>query len=139
MDMKQKRMRQINKLISVIASCGRKFYSYNGTVAEFKIWGNGRLYFVEPYGRNLLPCYSKPDSHRWNTHRWGRFGGGGTLKAMTKSFAAYILTGATVPAHHFGPWPEWYCGNPNDLWGYGDEAMEKVRSAAVLVSTARQG
>jgi hypothetical protein len=41
-----------------------------------------------------------------------------------------------VPKHHFGPWPDWYCGE-GDLWGYGEENMVKVREAAKVITDER--
>jgi hypothetical protein len=133
---REKRIEKVNQVIEAIASCGREFFKHHDSISRFEIGENSRLYFVEGYNGVYLPCWRRKDTWRWNSHRWYRFCGGGTLKDLVKSFAMYIAHGTPVPKHHFGPWPDWYCGE-GDLWGYGEENMVKVREAAKVITDER--
>lgn len=55
-----------------------------------------------------------------------RFSEGGTLLSLCMALRDYILHDKPIPMGHFGKWPEHLCGG--DLWGYGFDEMEKVRS-----------
>lgn len=123
---KNDRVSRVNRLIRVIAGCGRQFFRHGESVSHIVIGDNGRLYFVDEYSGEALACWREKVNWRWNSYKWRRFGGGGTIMELVKSFAMYIFHGDIVPEHHFGPWPSWY--GDGDPWGYGDD-MDIIRQA----------
>ena len=113
------RLKRVNELIGVIASCGRRFFKTGDRVARLEIDSNRRIWFVDDH-RGI----------RVFTHRkgeWRKFSNGGTLKRLIERLRDFVKLDRTLPEMTFGPWPDVICDG--DLWGYGDD-MEKVRDAA---------
>lgn len=116
---KRERAEIANKMLSAIASCGRKFFAYEDRVSRFEIDERGRVWLIDKYTqKRIYVAYSG---------RWRGFSDGGTLRALIERLRDYITIGALLPAQIFGPWPEWVCNG--DLWGYGP-AMQSVREVA---------
>jgi hypothetical protein len=121
----EKRLEQVNAIIQVIGSHGRRFLSENSDRREpvadpffayFTVDQRNEIWFVDRYSR-------KPILIR---HRdWEGFSDGGTLRSLVEHFARYIYGGAKIETKLFGPWPTWICGG--DPWGYGADEMERVR------------
>lgn len=113
---KAERVKRANEFISVIASCGRKFFSHNGRVSRIEIDQNGRMWFVDAYRESkIYIAYNG---------RWSGFSEGGTLRSLVIQLRKYILgEDFAFNLSH----PSWWCGG--DPWGYGDD-METIRTAA---------
>lgn len=117
---KKERAENSNKLIKVIASCGRKFFLHKDVVSKFVIDHHGHIYFIDAFsGKKIYTHYKQG--------RWRGFTEGGTLRDVVIRLRDYIRTGERC-ANVFGPWPQWY--SDGDPWGYGAD-MEKVHAAAV--------
>ncbi len=119
LDAKRARAETVNAAIRVMGSHGRRFFWSNKfkRFATMEVDRRGRVWFLDDHtGRRT---YTHDERYNWRA-----FSHGGTMRRLVCRFRRYIMTGALVPAGHFGPWPDWYCGG--DLWGYG-EAMETVR------------
>ncbi|MBQ0916990.1 hypothetical protein KBW71_00800 [Hydrogenophaga aromaticivorans] len=116
------RVNACNALIETIGSCGRAFFRSKSSdkFARFELEESGRLWFVDDYSQKRI--------YMNNTgHPWVGFSHGGTLRDLVATLSQHIRTGE--PARlNLGPWPQWVCGG--DLWGYGPEAMERVRRHA---------
>lgn len=122
---RRERCKRANELIKAIASHGRKFFSYKKGLSHFEIADNGRVWFVDGYCGDRIYMHRRPCDYRWSG-----FNEGGTLKKLVKDLAEFVKTGKSFPAHHLGPWPEWY--SAGDPWGYGGE-MSKVQEAAIML------
>ncbi len=116
---------EVNKLLSVIAQCGRRFFFHKGVVSSVEVDARGLVWFVDSYTKKRIY------THR--SGKWRGFSNGGTLRRLTENLRDYIMHG-TPQRLNLGPWPQEYCGG--DLWGYGDE-MNKVRDAAFRLGIAR--
>ena len=116
----RKRMRanRANQFISVIASCGRRFFHYEARVSSFEVDDQGRIWFVDAYSQMRIYTH--------NRYKWKGFTNGGTIRTLVEDLRDYIRTGER-PVLNIGPWPKHLCDG--DLWGYGD-AMQQVRTAA---------
>lgn len=118
---KAERVKAVNKFLSVIGNCGRKFFFHKGKVSCFKVDPRGRVWFVDSATQRRI--YTHPTGFG---NRWRGFSEGGTLRTLVEKLSYYIRTGEAQRLN-LGPWPEWVCGG--DLWGYGSD-MELVRQAA---------
>lgn len=115
---KQQRAETANKLLEVIASCGRRFFRYESAVATFEVDAQGRVWLNDEYSKRRIYTHYR--------YEWRGFTHGGTLRTLIEKLRDYIRTGDPQRLG-LGPWPQWYCDG--DLWGYGD-AMQQVRDAA---------
>ena len=114
-----------NRILCVIASHGRRFFSQdadqprmaNPRVSSFSLDYRGRVWFTDRYTGRLI--------YVAHNGRWRGFSEGGTLRSLIKNMYLFIKDGTPIASWRFGPWPLWICGG--DLWGYGD-AMDVVRS-----------
>ena len=120
-DEREDRMNRVNVLLRIIAACGHRFFHHEGRYARFVMDRRGRIWFEDAYTQRRIYTH-----HPWTQWRRG-FTEGGTLLCLVKALQQFIMKAAPVPAHRFGPWPEWVCRG--DPWGYGPE-MEIVRAAA---------
>ena len=134
MESKQQRVDVANRIIEIVATHGRRFFSLSadGKIADrprisfFELRRNGRLWFVDKYtNKAIYTAYRRGN--------WHGFSEGGTLRDLVCAMADWI-TGKRddFPINHFGPWPEWVCGG--DLWGYGSEmavVRDKIRELTI--------
>lgn len=121
MDLKQRisRADNVNQLLEVVGSCGRKFFHYQGRYGKIEVDERGRLWFVNEYSLSKVYLH-----YRY----WDRgFGHGGTLRALVDDLKKYIMTGNPINRYHFGPWSQTIC--EGDLWGYGEDIV-MVRAEA---------
>ena len=129
MDQQRERAGKVNKLLEVIASCGRRFFAYPQRygVSRFEVDRRGRIWFIDGYtGRRIYLHY----------RNWGRgFSEGGTLRDLVNSLKRYIATGEPAKAS-FGPWPQWL--SDGDPWGYGEDMQQVRECAAGLGITGRE-
>lgn len=118
---KAERIADANYLLLTISMFGRRFfYSHrHNRVARFEMTIDGKLWFRDDYtDKRIYVAYRG---------RWRHFSHGGTMRRLIDDLANYIRTGERIRAGHFGPWPEYICDG--DLWGYGKETMETLRTA----------
>jgi len=116
------RLEQVNALITVISTYGRRFFYDKGSnrVAQMVIGKGGHLYLIDDYtGKSIYIAY--------NGH-WGGFSHGGTLRDLVKAMAHYVQTGEQLMMHWIGP--KRYSDGSN-IWGYAADEMEKCRAAAL--------
>lgn len=145
---KQQRIHTANAFLTVIATCGRRFFNHEGQtwpgrgkeqphkghISHFHADTRGHIYLEDGYtGRK---CYRRPtfppkDRHPdFPTLGWyGRnFGEGGTLNQVCQALDDFIRTGERPQIGLY--WSPDYCNG--DLWGYGDD-MQQVREAFTLL------
>tara|TARA_S200002703_G_scaffold5417_1_gene6294 strand:+ start:2543 stop:2980 length:438 start_codon:yes stop_codon:yes gene_type:complete len=113
---KMTRAEKANLLLTVIASCGRKFFKHGDRISRLEVAKNGRIWFIDSYSQKRVYTHYQG--------RWRGFTNGGTLKLLIELLRTYIQTGTKMRSV-FGPWPKGYCG-----WGYEEEDMEKIREEA---------
>lgn len=118
---REERLTAANELLEVISSCGRNFFRYQDRVARIEEDCHKRLWFVDDFSekRIFLHC-------SWS--QWQGFSHGGTLKDLIRLLKDFVVHEKLLSPWVFGPWPDWYCGG--DLWGYGEDNMEKIRKFA---------
>jgi hypothetical protein len=125
------RLSQVNEIIKVIGSHGRRFLSENSDrrtpvenpfFAHFFVDKRNEIWYVDRYSRKSILVRHKD---------WTGFSDGGTLRDLVKMFANYIHGGCEINKRAFGPFPEWACGG--DIWGYGKDEMQKVRDGIMNV------
>lgn len=124
---KQVRLEEANRLIELISSHGRRFF-YNqkfNRIARLELIQNGQIRFRDDYTDQLVNIYSQC--------QWRHFSHGGTLRELIIALRDYIRFGAAedkdhrIPIGLLSPRPTWSHG---DIWGYGDEAVNKLREEA---------
>jgi hypothetical protein len=117
---KHDRLREANEVILAISQHGRRFFRHekSGRVSRFELDLAGRLWLRDRYSnRRIYVAYRGP---------WRYFSEGGTLRGIVEALANYVRTGQPIRRGLFGPWPQWICDG--DLWGYGAQAMEALRT-----------
>lgn len=120
---KDERLKHANHLISIIASCGRRFFFDGKTegVAYMHRSPTGKIYFFD--ARTWTLIYTHRTSF---PNKWRGFSHGGTLRELVEMMRDYISKGTQID--------EWYLGMQRDdgtnAWGYQQEDIERVRSAA---------
>lgn len=127
---KEERAKLVNQLVKVIGDHGRGFFRKGENYARIEVDERCRIWWVDDWTQKRIYTHTN--------HRWLKFSHGGTMRNLVERFRDFVAAGKLLPAHIFGPWPDYLCGG--DLWGYGDD-MQKVRDAAVrlglLVVVAR--
>lgn len=116
------RLEQVNELIKVISSYGRRFFydEASGRIAYMTMGKGGHLYFVDDYSLKLIyVAYSG---------RWSGFSHGGTLRNLIEAFSHYIRSGECLPLGLIGPQR---MDNQSNIWGYSNAEMEKCRQEAL--------
>lgn len=130
---KKERMAHANDVIRAISKHGRRFFysEKNDAIASFQFDPQGRLCYRDEYFQKTFIVHI---GKRWTT----TFSNGGTLKRLVEALAIYIRTGNPIPCGHFGHWDG--SDAQNDLWAYGSDAMNEVRSevSANLAVAPRQ-
>lgn len=123
--LKQQRCEQVNAVIKIIGSHGRRFF-YNARFdryAQIELDHCGRAWFVDDY-----------TGERVYTHRtgfgneWRGFSHGGTLRDLVERFRDYITKGTQLPPGILGL--ERINPNNGNIWGYEPEALQRVRAEA---------
>ena len=114
---KLERTEKANAVIKIIASCGRRFFHWNGIVSKIEIGNDGKIFFIDCFSQKRIYISER-------SHRWIHFSEGGTLRSLIEWLAVYIKTGKLLNRGHFY-FPEWY--SEGDPWGYGDD-MKIVQS-----------
>jgi len=130
----QERLSAINKLIVVIASCGRNFLSENSDkrnkiespfISFMEVDENGKVWYTDRYTKKRIYTHYKYD--------WRGFSEGGTLRNLVDSFRDFIKRGETLRKEYF----QADMGNGfKNPWGYGEDILI-VKKAAVLLGIAQ--
>lgn len=111
---KHERAERANRLIEVIASCGRRFFHYQGAVACFEVDHRGRVWLHDEYSKRRIYTHC-------NTGRWRGFTHGGTLRGLIERLRDFIRTGEPQRI------------GIGEHWGYPDADAQKVRDVAALL------
>ncbi|MGO4496485.1 hypothetical protein AB4114_11365 [Paenibacillus sp. 2RAB27] len=114
----------VNQLIREIGTRGRKFlYSKKHDRFAAFHWANDRLWYTDDYtGEPMLMENGKEGKTREQKHA---FSHGGTLWGLVNDFRDYIF--GDDDANHNNGYGGLYCPH----WGYPEEEMEAIRTAAV--------
>lgn len=120
---KQQRVAHVNQAIQIISEHGRRLFrcSRTGNVASMEVDERGRVWFHDYYTRKRIYTHSTPFGNEW----YG-FTSGGTLRHLVERFRDYICTGNPLGQGLLGP----QRFNDSNIWGYEEEAMQKVRELA---------
>ena len=122
---KEQRLSNANEFISIIASCGRKFFNHEGFVSTLELSNNGRVFFIDYYTKKRIY------THRYYV-RWDGFTGGGTMKDLIEALRDHITKGEMMRAEYF----QSDMGNGfKNPWGY-DEDLGIVKEAAIRLGIA---
>lgn len=122
-DGREQRVEHANELIRMIGSHGRRFFwsSKHQRFARLELDARGRVWFVDDHtGTRVF-------THRTNG-RWSGFTHGGTLRSLVDDMRDYIMLCRPIP--HWRIAPEQMGDPTKDIWGYGLEAAEALRTEA---------
>jgi hypothetical protein len=127
-----------NKLICIIASCGRQFFYYSpeARTSYFTMDISGKkVLYRDRYSQKIFDTASKKS---W---RELGFSNGGTLEDLVRNLAEYIRTAEKLSFHVLGPQRT---SDDSNIWGYDRVSMEKVRTEAanlpgMFFSEAKEG
>lgn len=125
MSTKTERLEAANRLIQVIASCGREFFKHDGFVARLELSESGRVFFIDYYTKKRIYTH-------WYCKHWDGFTGGGIMRWLTECLRDFITKDKKLFAEYFQP--EMPNGFKNPL-GYGDDIL-KVKKAAIELGIA---
>lgn len=119
MSTRTERIKVVNEIIKTIALNGRSFFlnSKDGDMA-YMLEKKGRLYMYNEFNKSEMFLHTK---YGYPPVKWHH---GGTLWGLVKDFKEYIQTGEDT--NHNNGYGGLYCS----AWGYGEEAMNKVRATA---------
>lgn len=116
---KENRVEQINCLIEVISSIGRRFFHTEGTIAHMKL-KRGHIYFVDDY--------TKEDVRVLNNQKdWSNFSHSGTIHALVLDFADFIRTGEPSNGKHG------YRGLLSRDWGCSESEHDEMIAFAKTI------
>ena len=110
---RQNRVRIVNEIMLEISSRSRRFFHYEGKVAE--LVDKGRIYYKSERGSVKMVCLSIPDYRTpkgWNH--------GGTLFCLVKEFREFIKTGVKYDRS----------GLYSPHWGYPEIDMKAIQEKA---------
>ena len=118
---KCERVDQINELIKIIASYGRKFFSYEGDISHMAKDADGKVYFFDYYTRKRIYVAYKGE--------WKGFTSGGTLRNLVEIFYQYIKTGEPISVKWLAM--SGYRTDGSNVWGYEPSEADKMREEAL--------
>lgn len=119
-----------NKLIKVIAECGRRFFYHYSRTSRLEMDKKGRIWFIDAYTQKRIYTSSPL--------RWRGFSESGTMRFLIEDLRDFIRKGKQITGTQaLGPWPDYFC--EGDVWGYGSD-MQQVRDAALSLGIqAKEG
>jgi len=123
---KEERLKSVNELILVIASCGRKLFEHNGMVSTLELSKGGRVYFIDCQTKKRIYTH-----HR--TMTWAGFSGNHIMKNLVDLLRDFIISGVTMKAEFFQPEMDRKFKKP---WGYGEDIL-LIRDVAIQLGIAR--
>ena len=126
----QDRLDAANEFISVIASCGRNFFSENSDmhgsrrvenpfISTMEVDKYGKVWFTDYYTRKRIYTHYSGD--------WNGFTSGGTLRNIVQALREFIKRDAKMRAEYF---------HSKSPWAYGDHIL-KVKAAALRLGIAQ--
>ena len=121
--LKQRRTEQVNQVIRIIGTHGRRFF-FNQVAdryASMEVDQRGKVWFIDDYSSRRIFTHKTT----WGG-RWRGFSHGGTLRSLVEGFRDYIRTGEPMPPGYLGP--ERF--DDSNIWGYDIEGMSAVRQQA---------
>lgn len=128
LEAKKARADEVNQVISIIATHGRRFFfsQISQRYARIEVDARGKVWFIDDYSRNRIYTHQTT----WG-NKWRGFTHGGTLRALVEAFRDYIITGKSLDPFYLGP--ERNNLSHGNIWGYEPEAMLAVRELAVAL------
>ena len=123
----EKRLKQANEFLKIIASCGRRFFHYKGFVSSFELSSCGDVYFTDYYTKSFINTHASACSAEWDG-----FTSGGTLQRLVEDIRDYIKHGRFLRLRYFRA--DWGDGFRNP-WGYG-ESLKIVHDGAESLGIA---
>ena len=121
-DARRERAAHVNKLITSIASYGRKFFwsAEYARCAHIEVDALGLVWFHDEHTGARIYTHYIPFRRTWSgfSHR-------GTLLGLVELMRDYIVTGKRIPMHFIAPMSINY-----DAWGYGRVAAYELHVAA---------
>lgn len=128
--LKRHRCEQVNQAIQIIAAHGRRFFfsASRQTYASMEVDDRGRVWYIDYASRKRIYTHPTP----WN--KWRGFSSGGTLRNVVEGFRDFIITGKPLDPFYLGP--ERF--NGENIWGYPEDEMQKVREQAGALPVFRQ-
>ena len=129
--LKQRRTEQINQVIRIIGSHGRRFF-FNQAAnrsARMEVDQRGTVWFIDDHSSQRIFTHKT----NWGG-RWRGFSHGGTLRSLVEGFRDYIRTGEPMHPGYLGP--ERF--DDSNIWGYDIEGMHAVREQAGALPVFRQ-
>jgi hypothetical protein len=119
------RVRQVNCLVILISSVGRRFFNWGRTVDYMEMDARGRLWWNQRWNDHRLYLHSpRPLGHG--------FSHGGTLRSLVLALKKYAVTGEQLWWRAFGPWETF---GADGLWGYGEDMLvirDTARALGIL-------
>jgi hypothetical protein len=115
---KEERIKIVNEIIKEIAQRGRKFFAYQGRVAEIKERNRKIYYYSEYLDKDL--CVTLPDCRK--PKGWHH---GGTLWGLIKDFRDFVKTG------EYSNNKNGYGGLYSSHWGYPENDMKAIQAKAI--------
>jgi hypothetical protein len=105
-----RRILQVNEIIGMIATRGRRFFLHKGKTAGM-VFSGGFLYWINEWDR------SRVNLNRGNWGDWS-IRHGGTLRTVIQCFRDFVMRGTVIKNDHLFT-----------NWGYDPEEMEEIKSA----------
>ena len=129
--LKQQRAEQVNKVIRIIGTHGRRFFFNQAAdrYASMEVDQRGKVWFIDDYSARRIFTHKTT----WGG-RWRGFSHGGTLRSLVEGFRDYIRTGEQMHPDYLGP--ERF--DDSNIWGYDTEGMKAVREQASALPVFRQ-
>ncbi len=121
------RLEAVNRFIRTVGDSDRQFFSYKGQFSRFEYADNRRLWWVDRYPDPRTGKRPRLYAHRrW----WGsRFSNGGTLQAIARDLAQYIVHGTPAPTHLYSA----------RLWAVPEDQITKILSEGRRLGIFEEG
>ena len=109
---RQERLKSVNELIILIASCGRKFFRYKNNIARFEKSGERqKIWYIDRYTQKKVYPYPQAVGNP-------NFCEGHTLWCLVMDLRKYIMDGIQLVNLN------------SDYWGYHNEDIKKIYDKA---------
>jgi hypothetical protein len=128
---KQQRAEQVNQVIRIIGTHGRRFF-FNQSAnryASMEVDHRGKVWFIDDCSNRRIFTHKTI----WGG-RWRGFSHGGTLRSLVEGLRDFIRTGEPLSPFYLGP--ERF--DDSNIWGYDEEGMKAVRDHAGALPVFRQ-
>lgn len=128
---RDERIAQVNALVQIIGSHGRRFFFYRGAeglpgrFARMECDQRGQLWWVDDYREARI--YLARTGFR---STWRGFSHGGTLRDLVERLYDYVTKGTLLPRSVIGLQRVNADSLGDNIWGYKEEAIQEVRRQA---------